>query len=402
MRTNIKYFASIISIVISNILIIACLKTQTSEYRMGEYGYDLQFLNKHTKIIELVSDKSRIIISPEYQGRVMTSTSKGFNGLSNGWINYKHIEKSIIDEYANPYGGEERIWLGPEAGEFSVFFTDKNYAEWKVPSAFDRESFNVDSTSIRSIHLSKKFDLTNSAGTNFKGIIKRTISICDENDISKDLNLNNVNNINVVAYKSENIIKNTGKNEWDKTNGALSIWMLSMLPANDSTIVIIPIKQNINGEVRDYLQNLNKERLLSIDQNVLFKVDGKLKSKIGISPDLVKPIFASYNPSKSILTVIKFSLADASSEYVNSSFEKEADPYDGDVINVYNDGPEEGDEQIGLLYELETSSPAAFLKPNQSITHSQNIYHIESDEKQMNLLLIQLFGISLSEVETAF
>jgi len=92
------------------------------EYNKGEYGYDLEFLKKHLNPVELINNGSRLIILPEYQGRVMTSSSSGLKGFSYGWINYDLISSSTIQEHFNPYGGEERIWLGPEGGQFSLYF----------------------------------------------------------------------------------------------------------------------------------------------------------------------------------------------------------------------------------------------------------------------------------------
>jgi hypothetical protein len=52
----------------------------------------------------------------------MTSTANGRNEFSYGWINYKLIGSGEKSEHINAYGGEERIWLGPEGGQFSVYF----------------------------------------------------------------------------------------------------------------------------------------------------------------------------------------------------------------------------------------------------------------------------------------
>ena len=60
----------------------------------GSFGYDLNFLQKHHKDLVVLSNENasaQIILSPSYQGRVMTSTAQGLNGLSFGWINYDLI-----------------------------------------------------------------------------------------------------------------------------------------------------------------------------------------------------------------------------------------------------------------------------------------------------------------------
>ncbi len=91
-------------------------------YEKGTYGYDLNFLKEHKKPLELQNGDARVLISPEYQGRVMTSSANGENGLSFGWINYDLIASGEIKNHINAVGGEERFWLGPEGGQFSIYF----------------------------------------------------------------------------------------------------------------------------------------------------------------------------------------------------------------------------------------------------------------------------------------
>ncbi len=48
----------------------------------------------------------------------------------------------------NAYGGENRLWLGPEGGRFSLFFKPGDsmvFDHWKTPAAFDTEAWNVTS-----------------------------------------------------------------------------------------------------------------------------------------------------------------------------------------------------------------------------------------------------------------
>ena len=55
----------------------------------GTFGSDLQFLKKHIDVV-LLKDKSgqaQVAVAPGMQGRVMTSTAGGAEGLSFGWIN---------------------------------------------------------------------------------------------------------------------------------------------------------------------------------------------------------------------------------------------------------------------------------------------------------------------------
>ena len=118
----IKYLMIILIIVVVSF----CNQTNNKN-KMNNYGYDKAFFEKHNiEFIELKSSDnlSRLMVVPAYQGRVMTSTAGGYEGRSHGWINYSFIEAGKKDLQFNVYGGEERFWLGPEGGPYSIFFKE--------------------------------------------------------------------------------------------------------------------------------------------------------------------------------------------------------------------------------------------------------------------------------------
>jgi hypothetical protein len=51
---------------------------------------------------------------------------------------------------------------------------------------------------------------------------------------------------------------------------------------------------------------------------------------------------------------------------------------------------------------METSSPAANLKPGEKLTHQQRIFHFEGTEDQLSLITNKIFGINLTEVKKKF
>ena len=62
--------------------------------RAMSYGEDREFLAKHTKVVELTNeDGARVAVTPDWQGRVMTSTCDGPGGTSFGFINRGYIKK---------------------------------------------------------------------------------------------------------------------------------------------------------------------------------------------------------------------------------------------------------------------------------------------------------------------
>lgn len=89
-------------------------------------------------------------------------------------------------------------------------------------------------------------------------------------------------------------------------------------------------------------------------------------------------------------------------DYVNSMWEIQENPYDGDVVNSYNDGPPEpGKKPLGPFYELETSSPAAALAPGESITHVHRTSHIVAAPDDLEDIARRFFGVGLEEIASA-
>jgi hypothetical protein len=138
------------------------------------------------------------------------------------------------------------------------------------------------------------------------------------------------------------------------------------------------------------------------DGILFFRTDGKFRSKIGLSPQRALPYCGSYDPEKQVLTLLWYSSPAQPSRYVNAKWGEQASPFSGDVVNSYNDGPVADGSIMGPFYEIESSSPAAFLYAGSRITHSQRIFHITGNEDKLSLITEKLFNCSISEIKKAF
>ena len=113
------------------------------------YAETVAFLKKHTKVVELTDGNARVAICPEWQGRVMTSTCGGPNGQSFGFVNDEFINAGKPNLNFNNYGGEERLWLSPEGGQFSLWFApgklgaEQNLDSWLTPPAFNARRMDM-------------------------------------------------------------------------------------------------------------------------------------------------------------------------------------------------------------------------------------------------------------------
>ncbi len=110
----------------------------------------------------------------------------------------------------------------------------------------------------------------------------------------------------------------------------------------------------------------------------------------------------SYDFENNILTLLVCKMPEGEGSYVNSAWKIQDKPYSGDALNSYNDGPLADGSQMGPFYELETSSPAAALKPGESITHTQITIHITGDKNLLDNVSRKVFGVSLEEIDKVF
>ncbi len=382
-------------------------------YQKGTYGSDVAFFNeKSIRIIELKDSvsKASVLIIPDYQGRVMTSSVGGNDGLSFGWINYKLIDSGVVSSQFNPYGGEERLWLGPEGGQFSIYFKkgiEQVFKNWVVPREIDTEPFDIVAQSQDKVSFRKDFALSNASGTKLEIGIERTVKLLTSHDAELALEMPIDTSLSFVAYESENVLINKGLASWTEKTGALSIWMLAMFNPSPNGVVFIPFRKEnemISGKIvnDDYFGKVPADRLKIKDGKLFFKTDGKFRSKIGISPLGALPYCGSYDPEKKVLTLLWHSAPDKPAKYVNSKWGEQTFPFNGDVVNSYNDGPVDDGSIMGPFYEIESSSPAAFLAPGNRITHRQRIFHITGNEEKLSLITEKIFNITLSEIKEAF
>ena len=78
-------------------------------------------------------------------------------------------------------------------------------------------------------------------------------------------------------------------------------------------------------------------------------------------------------------------------------WEHQQEPWKGDVVNSYNDGPLDDGSQMGPFYELETSSPAAALKPGGMLRHEHQTYHITGTKKSLEKIAFSTLGVKLEQ-----
>jgi hypothetical protein len=393
--------------------ILAGCMEQQKKMGANTFGDDLKFLKKHTDVIVLSDEKGdgRVTVIPQMQGRVMTSTAGGMDGFSFGWINRELVASGKFVEHMNVFGGEDRFWLGPEGGQFSIFFKNGvpfDLEHWFTPAPVDTEPFVLVSKSKNRAVLKKDMKLENYSRTAFKLRADREVRVIERNDAVELLGVTPAPKVKMVAFESVNKVTNTGDKAWEKETGLLSIWILGMFNPSSGTTVVVPFKggavDKLGAIVNDaYFGKVPADRLVVKDGVLFFSGDGQYRSKIGLSPLRAMPMLGSYDAVNQVLTVVQYSKPRGAMDYVNSMWELQDQPYKGDVVNSYNDGPPEpGAKPLGPFYELETSSPAAALKPGETISHIHRTFHLQGSEAALNSIARATLGVTIEEIKSAF
>jgi hypothetical protein len=122
-----------------------------------------------------------------------------------------------------------------------------------------------------------------------------------------------------------------------------------------------------------------------------------------VTPRRARSMAGSYDAANHVLTIVTFTRPAGSERYVNSMWEVQKEPFAGDVINSYNDGPPApGKPPLGPFYELETSSPALTLKPGETYTHVHRTFHFTGPEADLDAIARATLGVSLEAINNAF
>lgn len=378
----------------------------------ASFGEDIEFLKRHTDVV-LLQDRdgrAQVAVVPAWQGRVMTSTADGPGGFSYGWINRERIASGEVQKHINVFGGEDRFWLGPEGGQFSIFFAPGSpfdLAHWFTPVAIDLDPYRLVRQSRTRAQFRHAFALTNYSGTVFSVQVDRTLRLVTPAQVWRHLDLASRRDLRVVAFESVNRLTNKGRDAWTREGGMLSVWILGMFNPSPATTIVVPLRPGPDSERgtavnADYFGRVPPERLVVREDVAFFSGDGQFRSKIGVGPRRARPILGSYDAAHDILTLVQYTLPEGATDYVNSMWELQDAPFAGDAVNSYNDGPPApGAKPLGPFYELETSSPAAALKPGGSLEHLHRTIHLQGPRPALDAVARATLGVRLDEIQAA-
>ena len=365
------------------------------------YGTDRQFLEKYVELVELSAGDRRLLASPTLQGRVLTSSADGEGGYSFAWLNYGLIAAGKPLPHVNNYGGEDRFWLGPEGGQYSLFFkngSDFSFDDWQTPAAIDTEAWETVGQDGAKVTFRKDAILENYAGYILRCRLERDVELLDERETERLLEGPLPGGMRCVAFRTVNRLTNRGTFDWNRQTGMPSIWIIGQFTPSEDNTVIIPFKQVAGAAVNDaYFGKIPADRLRVAENALHYRGDGQMRGKIGIPPRMTVPMCGALDRQNGVLTLVKFSFDPSRNTYVNSMWEHQADPFRGDVINAYNDGPLEDGSIMGPFFELESSSSAADLRPGETIVHTHTTIHLRGPLETLEALSARLLERNRNE-----
>ncbi len=373
----------------------------------------VQLLDEHGGSTVLEGDGgSKVLVSPALQGRLMTF--KVGTVESTGLVNAAAIALGETNPNFNNFGGADRFWLGPEAGQFGLYFApgvDFTREIWKVPDALDRGPFQVTASSPTKVSMTRGMDVMNYSGTRFKMRVDREIGVIPADSLMDELGARIAEGVQYVGAYSLNTMTNTGDAPWKEETGLASIWILGQFNPSDSTVIIAPFRPGDDAELGpafndDYFGKVSKEapeRLKVLGNTALFVGDARREGKIGISQKRTTGYAGAIDFERRLLTIIKFDVPQLPERYANSSWvKKQPDPYKGDALNSYNSGgKKEGELAPVPFFELESSSPVRPLAPGESLRHRHATYHFQGDIQKLNPIARHVLGVELQAVKEA-
>jgi hypothetical protein len=357
---------------------------------------------------------SKALISPRLQGRLLTFRVGTVE--STGFVNLAGVAAGEVDPSFNNFGGADRFWLYPEAGQFGLYFdpgAELNRKVWKVPASLNQGAFKLAAKSPHRVLLTRDMEVMNYSGTRFSVKVEREVGIVLDDDLPTELGVKLPSGVHFAGATTKNTLTNTGPDTWSPEKGLVGIWILGMFNASDKAAIIAPFRPGSEKDLGpkfndDYFGKLSVEvpdRFQTLGNAAIFKADARRVGKFGLSQQRTTGLAGSYDYGKNLLTIVKFDVPTIPERYGNSTWVKvQAEPFKGDPFQTYNNGPPDprtGEIADAPFYELESASPVRPLPAGGTITHRHSTYHFQGDPKKLETLAKQLLDVDLAAVKAA-
>jgi hypothetical protein len=105
------------------------------------------------------------------------------------------------------FGGEDRFWLGPEGGQFALYFKQGDPFDldhWQVPEPFDWGAWEIAGQNGSAVQFHKPMTLANYSGTPFDVDVERSVRLLPAAVAASMLGTAAAESIRMVAFESSN------------------------------------------------------------------------------------------------------------------------------------------------------------------------------------------------------
>src|SRR4029077_1122354 len=183
----------------------------------------------------------RVVVSARWQGRVMTS-AVSLGGASLGFLNRDFIDSGKTGTAFDNYGGEDRFWLGPEGGQYGLYFSPGApfvMGSWQTPHELQEGEWEVKSSETTHVTMSRAMHVVNWSRCEFDIAVERTVSALSADQVAARFGEAPPPRVHWVAFESANRITNIGQRAWTREGGLVSVWILGMYnPAPDARVIV--------------------------------------------------------------------------------------------------------------------------------------------------------------------
>jgi len=355
-----------------------------------------------------------VLCAPTLVGRVITSTFEAASGEALGWIGVDAIQSGPVDSVFNNFGGEDRLWFGPEGSQFGLHFTNKEqtFSHYRVQHGMSSQAYNIAQVSPGNdfVVMKASIQLQNLAGTQFDIEVERTARIVDYCPYTVGI----PGPVEFVGFQTENLVINRNRLPIRGETGLLCCWTPGQHPSRPRSVVVIPFRAGPSNQLgepirEDYFVDLcpggrfPAERWWIGNDHALMRADNQCRVKVGLGPKRAKNRLGSIDLETFELTIHDFDLY-PEIPYV-APYWRELSPselMEGEAISVYIDGPEEGGGEARSFYELETLSPAMPLNPGEGFVHRNRVFHIRGSRSAIDAIARRFLRTDFAEIANTF
>ena len=353
---------------------------------------------------------SQVVNSARLQGRILTLNVGDVD--STGFVQVDAILAGETNSQFNNFGGVDRFWLGPEAGQYGLYFppgAELNRDTWVVPAAFNEGGFSVVSKTPNRLVVTRPMRVENYLGHVFTVHVRRELGLIEDTAVPAELGVDVPPRVAYAGAYSKNTLTNDGNRRWHPESGLVGIWILGQFNPSDETVVIAPFRPGDDATLGpkfndNYFGKVSEdapERLKVLDNAVLFRADSRRVGKFGLSPKRTTGLAGAMDFGRNLLTIVSFDVSEEAQRYGNSQWDKvQAEPYGGDAFQSYNNGVADTPGELAgdPFFELESASPVLPLGPGESQEHRHATHHFQGDFDALRSVARSVLGVDLVDV----